>query len=185
MHESKESATAEPGARPTAAPAPGQVRYVFDRSRLPDPLEFYTGWGLTITGRGVWRRANCVFCESRDNFNFHTQSGGFHCWSCPARGGDVVAFVMAARGADFMTAAKELGACVEVKRAPGDGHHYPEPTRPAPLAARDALALVAQESNLIAITGASWARGTPQTPADRARVIQAAARIGQIYEIFR
>lgn len=150
----------------------------FDRSRLPDPLTFYQGEGLQITGRGAWRRANCIFCESRDNFNLHVESGGFHCWSCPARGGDVVAYVMARDGCDFVTAAKALGAWID------DGKDTAR-ARPAPLAARDALALVAQEANLIAIAGARWAHGIPQTKTDRERVLQAAARIGQIYENFK
>ncbi len=109
----------------------------FDRTRLPDPTDYYTGTaGLVFRERkGKWRTTACNFHGGRDSMRINTSTGAFCCMAgCGARGGDVLAYHQAEHGQDFTTAAKELGAWID------DGK--PAPSRPTPLPARDALALL-------------------------------------------
>lgn len=149
----------------------------FDRTRLPDPIQFYEGEGLKLTPRGKWRTTRCVFHDGSDSMRVNTDSGAFACMAeCGARGGDVLAYRMAAHGEDFITAAKALGAWVD------DGK--PAPTRPTPIAPRDALQLLARECNLVAVAAANVARGVVLKQADLDRVLKAAGRINRIAEVF-
>jgi len=151
----------------------------FNRDLLPGPEGYYTDRaGLTFRERkGKWRTAACVFHGSSDSMRINTDTGAFVCMAgCGARGGDVLAYHMAAHGLDFIEAAKELGAWVD------DGK--PAPSRPTPLPARDALAVLAQESNLVAIAAANVAYGVVLHDSDRARLLQAAGRINRIVEVF-
>ncbi len=147
----------------------------FDRTRLPDPLDYYQDQGLTIAKRGNrgWRTTNCPFCDSRDNGNINLESGGYHCWGCVAKGGDVVAFHMALHGKDFVQAAKDLGAWVE------DGKPA-QRTRPMPVSYKDALSAIAHEGQLIAVAAASIGKGKALPTEDLNRVLQAAGRINRL-----
>lgn len=146
------------------------------RDLLPDPVSYYESRGLTILkGRGTWRAANCPFCASTDNFNIDTSTGGFHCWSCPARGGDVLAFEMAHAGMDFITAAKALGAWEEDPSRPM--HHSPRPT---PLSAAQRLELLAEDVQLCAICLSDVVRGREFSEADLHLFMQAAGRITHV-----
>jgi len=152
---------------------------MFDRSKLPDPTDYYTGTaGLKFRERkGKWRTTECRFHGGTDSMRINTGTGAFCCMAgCGARGGDVLAYHMAAHGEDFTTAARELGCWVD------DGR--PAPTRPTPLPARDALHLLAAESNLIAIAGANLAHGVALTKKDLSRLLTAAGRINKIAEVF-
>ena len=151
----------------------------FDRARLPDPTDYYTGTaGLIFRERkGKWRTTECRFHGGRDSMRINTSTGAFCCMAgCGARGGDVLAYHMAERGLSFTDAAKALGAWVDDGRA--------APTRPAPLPARDALQLLAAESNLIAVAAANLAHGVALAHVDLARLLQAAGRITRIAEVF-
>jgi hypothetical protein len=149
----------------------------FNKDLLPVPLTYYEGQGLNIAKRGskAWRATNCPFCESRDNGNINLDSGGFHCWGCAAKGGDIVAFHMAMHGVDFVDAVKALGAWVE------DGKPANR-AKPMPISYRDGLHLIAQEAQLIAIAGATIQK-EPLPERDLARVIQAAGRINRVLEV--
>ena len=150
----------------------------FDRTRLPDPVDYYTAQGLQFRERkGKWRTTECRFHGGTDSMRINTSTGAFCCMAgCGARGGDVVAYHMALHGEDFTSAAKELGAWIE------DGK---PPARPTPIPARDALHLLAREANLIAITAVSISNGMKLTEADRERVLKAGARINTINGIFQ
>ncbi len=150
----------------------------FDRTRLPEPVSYYEGQGLQFKERkGKWRTTACNFHGGTDSLRINTDSGAFVCMAgCGARGGDVLAFHMAQAGMDFMNAAKELGAWVE------DGK--PAPARPTPLPARDALAVLAVEANLVAVAAANVAHGVALSQLDLSRVLQAAGRIQKIVEVF-
>ena len=150
----------------------------FDRTRLPDPAAYYEAQGLTFRERkGKWRTTACKFHGGSDSMRINLHSGAFVCMAaCGARGGDVLAYHMAVHGLEFVTAAKELGAWVE------DGK--PAPSRPTPLPARDALAVLAAESNLVAIAAANVAHGVVLTGVDLSRLLQAAGRINRIAEVF-
>lgn len=149
----------------------------FDRTRLPDALAYYEGVGLKLSARGKWRTTACVFHGGSDSLRINASSGAYVCMAgCGARGGDVLSYRMATTGEDFTAAAKALGAWVE------DGK--PTPTRPTPISPRDALALLADEANLIAVAGANVGRGVSLSAADTERVLRAAGRVRRIRELF-
>jgi hypothetical protein len=106
----------------------------------------------------------------------NTANGGWCCMACGVRGGDVLSYRMAAYGEDFISAAKALDCWA------ADGR--PAPTRPTPLPARDALALLAHESNLVAISAANISNGVALSTADLARVLIASGRITKVTEAF-
>lgn len=151
----------------------------FDRSLLPDPLTYYDGQGLTFRERrGKWRTTSCLNCGSSDAMRVNTDSGSFVCMTgCGARGGDVLAYHQAAHGLGFVEAAKALGAWIE------DGKDV-QRTRPTPLPARDALAVLAAEANLVAVAAANVARGMVLSDIDLARLLTAAGRITKIAGYF-
>ena len=86
----------------------------FDRSLLPPAVSFYERelGRLRRRDRKGWALGNCPFhkSESRRSFSVNLQSGGFHCFGCGAKGGDIVQFIVLRDGLDFKTAAKTLGA---------------------------------------------------------------------------
>lgn len=149
----------------------------FKRDRLPDPISFYESEGLKLTARGKWRTAPCNFHGGSDSLRINTVSGAFVCMAgCGARGGDALAYRMAAHEEDFMTAAMALGAWVE------DGR--PAPNRPTPPAPREAIQLLSRESNFVALAAANIARGVVLKQRDLDRLLKAASRINRIGEVF-
>jgi hypothetical protein len=104
-------------------------------------------------------------------------TGAFVCMACGARGGDVLAYHRAAHGLGFVEAAKQLNAWSGDDRAE---RQY----RPTPLSARDALSVLADEANLIALEGTRIVHGVELVAADLGRVRTAAARINHIRGIF-
>lgn len=153
----------------------------FERDHLPDPQTYYEAAGLNIKrkGSGPWRGSNCPFCESRDNFNINLDTGGFHCWGCAAKGGDVLAFHMAHACTDFVTAAKALGCWVE------DGKPSTRPPRPVQLSPRDALSLIADDANYLAIFTGLLVNGKDLTESDREAALDAVARILKITGMYQ
>lgn len=149
----------------------------FDKSRLPEPVSYYESTGLQFKERrGKWRTTACPFHGGTDSLRINTDSGAFVCMAgCGARGGDVLAYHMAHAGLDFINAAKELGAWIE------DGKTAP--TRPTPLPARDALAVLAVEANLVAVAAANVAHGVALAQVDLQRLMQAAGRVQKIVEV--
>lgn len=172
--------------RSAAAPAPfeppaarGVVRAGgFDRRALPDPVTFYEGEGLKLTGRGKWRTTECKFHGGSDSMRVNTESGAFCCMAgCGARGGDVLAYHMAQHGMEFVEAAKALGAWVDDGRPPTQH-------RPTPLTPRQALEVLSYESNLVAYEAARMARGALLTVEEGRRLLTAAGRISKLAEVF-
>ena len=82
----------------------------FIRDRLPDALDYFAREGLELSARGKWRTARCVFHDGSDSMRINTQTGGFCCMVCEAKGGDVLAFHMQRHGLGFVDACKALGA---------------------------------------------------------------------------
>jgi hypothetical protein len=85
----------------------------FDPSALPPARSFYEKelGRLRRPSRG-WARANCPFHESKSRISFcvNLESGGFYCFGCETKGGDVVDFLRLRYKLDFKAAAQELGA---------------------------------------------------------------------------
>ncbi len=149
----------------------------FDRQALPEPIGFYEGEGLTFRERrGKWRTTECHFHGGSDSMRVNTDSGGFICMNCGAKGGDVLAYRMAAYGESFAEAAKALGAWVDDGRT--------APARPTPIAARDAIALLTEECTLIAVAAGNVAQGVILSDDDRQRIMTAASRVNRIGELF-
>jgi hypothetical protein len=86
----------------------------FCRELLPSPRAFYEQelGELRRPSRG-WAspKSGCPFHSSRTkkSFTVNLESGGFFCFSCGTKGGDVLAFLRQRYGYDFVTAAKVLG----------------------------------------------------------------------------
>ena len=104
-------------------------------------------------------------------------TGAFVCMACGARGGDVLAYHMAAHGLGFVEAAKQLDAWMGDSRAE---RQY----KPTPLSARDALYVLADEATLIALEGTRIGNGIELVAADLERVRTAAARINHLRGMF-
>ena len=149
----------------------------FDRTLLPDPPAFYEATGLRLDGRGKWRTTACAFHDGSDSMRVNLQTGAFVCMAgCGAKGGDVLAYYMAVHGAEFVDAAKALGAWVDDGRA--------APPRPTPLSPRAALSVLKFEAVVVAIAAGNVAQGVNLSSLDRGRLLQAAGRIGRVAEIF-
>lgn len=141
-----------------------------DRSRLPDPREYFESQGLRLIGRGPWRTTRCEFHRGSDSMRLNVKTGGWVCMAgCGAKGGDVLAYHMASQGLGFIDAAIELGAWAE------DG--APGPTRAKQLSARDALSSLSDEANLVAVAAANVAHGVKLSADDITRLMGAARRI--------
>jgi hypothetical protein len=150
----------------------------FIKDRLPDPVSFFEAEGLKLDGRGQWRTTACVFHDGSDSMRINTQSGGWICMACGIKGGDVLAYHMAAHDLEFIDAAKALGAW----RDDGKSH---APPRPKPLPAITALQVLALETMLVAVAAGNIANGVLLTDADRARLRLASQRITTINEAFQ
>jgi hypothetical protein len=93
----------------TATPA---NRSAFNRSKLPSPSAFWQQHGIQLKeGRNGWQMAKCIFHDDHhESLSINSETGGFFCHACNAKGGDVVAAHQAITGSDFVTAAKALNA---------------------------------------------------------------------------
>jgi hypothetical protein len=148
----------------------------FDRARQPDPFEVFQGEGLAPDKGGKWGTCTCPKHGGR-SLRFNRATGAFRCMAgCDLSGGDLVAFRMQAYGESFIDAAKALGCWID------DGR--PVPKRPTPLPARDAISLLARESNLIAVAAGNVAHGVALAQTDLDRVLAAAGRVQRISEVF-
>lgn len=150
----------------------------FERDRLPDPVSYYEGRGLSVPTRGKWFSTRCEFHDGSDSMRVNRESGAYVCMAgCGAKGGDVLAYEMAATGAEFIDAAKALGAWVE-------DPNRPQTTRrkPLPFSARDALEVLADEATLVAVAAGNVSQGLALSDEDRSRVMSAAGRIRVITE---
>jgi hypothetical protein len=85
----------------------------FQKELLPPPSSFYEQelGRLTRPNRKGWAQTRCPFHESRSGKSLavNLDSGGFYCFGCEARGGDVVSFVRLRCGLSFKEACQQLG----------------------------------------------------------------------------
>ncbi len=76
-------------------------------------INYYESQGLVIIGNGKWVKALCVFHkDTQPSIGINTETGGYNCLACGARGGDILAFHMHYHSMGFIDAAKALGAWV-------------------------------------------------------------------------
>ena len=149
----------------------------FIKQNLPDPVSYYESQGLTLQRGGKWRTTRCDFHGGSDSMRINTETGSFICMAhCGARGGDVLAYHMAAHGMEFVAAAKALGAYRD------DGGQHKGQTRPTPIPARALLEVAAFELMVCAMVLADALNGT-LTDADFDRFRDAAGRVIHIAEV--
>jgi hypothetical protein len=89
----------------------------FHKELLPPASVFYRrefGDALSRPSRG-WARTRCVFHEPDRNpsLNVNLENGGFYCFACGSKGGDLIDFVRLRDGLSFRAAAATLGALSE------------------------------------------------------------------------
>ena len=150
----------------------------FERDRLRDAQSYYGAQGLKLGKGRKWITTACAFHQGSDSMRINLHSGAFVCMAgCGARGGDVLAYHMAAYGLEFIDAAKDLGAWVD------DGKLAPN--SPAPFSPRQALDVLKTEVNLIAIAAGNVAHGMALSENDRSRLMQAAGRVLRIAEVYQ
>ena len=152
----------------------------FDRALLPDPTSYFENQGLILKGprSAKWKTTTCNFHGGSDSMRVNTESGGWCCMSCGEKGGDLLAYEIAATGSDFVTAAKTIGAWID------DGRPQVQ-TKPTPLSPRLALSVMAFESNLTAVAAGNIANGVTLTGTDLARLMVAANRINRLVEAYQ
>jgi hypothetical protein len=151
----------------------------FNRELLPEPVAYYEAQGLTLQGprSAKWRTAECRFHSGSDSMRIKVTTGAFVCMACGARGGDVLAYHMAAHGIGFIEAAKRLGAWI--------GNAAPQRhIRPTTLSARDAISALADEATLIGIEGSRMAKGIKPSPEDWTRLLLAVGRFNHVRGLF-
>lgn len=67
--------------------------------------------GLDFYGRSVWARAGlCPFHadKSTGSFYIHKHAGAFNCYSCNAKGGDIISFTQKKYNLTFKEACQKL-----------------------------------------------------------------------------
>jgi hypothetical protein len=147
----------------------------FERNRLPDPTTYFENAGLALKGpsSAKWKTTRCEFHDGSDSMRVHTQTGAWVCMACDAKGGDVLAYEMQSTGAEFVPAAKALGAWVDDGRAPTQ-------TKPTALSPRAALEVLTFEALVVAMAAGNVSKGIALSDDDRQRVMVAAGRIQHI-----
>jgi hypothetical protein len=125
------------------AAAPGAATRAFDRNLLPDPVNYFESEGLALAGSGKWRTTRCDFHGGTNSMRVNTQTGAWVCMSCFRKGGDVLAYHMAAHDIDFVSAAVALGAM----RARGAA--YTGNSRPRALSAAETLEVLHEDALVV------------------------------------
>ncbi|MBH1957542.1 MAG: hypothetical protein I8H70_02490 [Burkholderiales bacterium] len=151
----------------------------FDRNLLPDTTAYFEDQGLKLSGprSAKWKTTECRFHDGSDSMRVNTSTGAWVCMSCGKKGGDVLAYELAVTGADFVDAAKAIGAWFD------DGKPY-TPPKPTPLSPRAALSAMALEATFVAVAAGNVAKGVVLTAADRSRLMMAVGRINLLVGAF-
>jgi hypothetical protein len=169
------SAHRDPPARVGGAEADGPRVVSLDRDRVPAWQEYAEREGLTLHGRGKWRNVLCDFHADTDpSMRVNTESGGWVCMSCGASGGDTLSHYMQRHGADFIDAARALGAWTDAAS--------PAHQRPRTLSARDGLSLLHADAMVLFVVGSDIGAGKTPPAKDLEAVARAVRRILVVYE---
>ena len=105
---------------------------VFCRELLPSAASFYANeLGKLSRSSRDWAIARCCFHKPDRNpsLSVNLTGGGFVCFSCQARGGSIIDFLMLRDGIDFTIAAKRLGAWRDQDLTENDRSHLAEQRR--------------------------------------------------------
>ncbi len=159
--------------------APGKFDMDTLKARI-DALEFYRSRNGTMPPtrkQAGWVDGGlCPFHADQKigSFKVNLDTGGFHCFSCGTKGGDVIDYVMQRDGLDFLAAVKQLAPDMEIT-ATRDG-------RPR-LSLRDALNCLEYESTLVMAAAGALARGEQLDAKERRRLGIAYRRIQAVKEV--
>jgi hypothetical protein len=107
--------------------------HAFRRELLPPARDFYEAelGKLTRPNRKGWCQARCPFHNSKSgkSFSINVETGGFFCFGCDVKGGDVVAFIRLRYRCDFKSAAKLLGCWRQESMSPRERRELDERQR--------------------------------------------------------
>lgn len=79
-----------------------------DKSRLPEPRNFYSAYGFTLKGSSGWQMVKCPFHDdAHASMGINRSHGGFKCHACGVSG-DLIGFYMQYHQADFKSACNAL-----------------------------------------------------------------------------
>ena len=87
-------------------------RRQFNPQRLPAPLDYYQLEfpGLVVMRTG-WVNVHCCFHEDHQpSLSINLDFGGFHCFGCGEKGGDIVAFHQKRYHLPFVEVVNRFGA---------------------------------------------------------------------------
>jgi putative DNA primase/helicase len=83
---------------------------VFRRELLPDALTYFQQQDIGLVGRGKQRQGPCPIHGGSDSLAVNVETGCWFCFSCGAKGGDMLDLHRQIHGMDFISAAQDLGA---------------------------------------------------------------------------
>lgn len=82
-----------------------------NKSLLPDVKDYLKAGGFEFKGHTLWVKIICPFHDDKTpSLSINTQKGCFKCFTCDAKGGDLITFHMKLKGIGFIDACKQLGA---------------------------------------------------------------------------
>lgn len=85
----------------------------FRKELLPGALDYFAQHGLALVGHGKQRQGPCPIHGGSDSLGVNVETGCWFCFSCGAKGGDMLDFHRQIHGLSFPEAARELGAWVD------------------------------------------------------------------------
>ena len=151
----------------------------FIHDRLPEPIIYFESEGVHLVGPGRWKTGPCDLHGGSDSLRVNTESGGWCCMACGAKGGDVLAYHMQRYGLEFVEAARLLGAYQD------DGKRYTGPAKPATLSARDAMQLASRELLVALVVIRDIREGVIPSDDHWHRFIESSRRVETLAEEYR
>lgn len=82
-----------------------------DKSKLPSPLEYYQNEFDGLNTKHEWATVNCCFHDDNNpSLNINLIHGHFRCFSCGAKGGDLISFHQLKYDLSFIEAVNHFDA---------------------------------------------------------------------------
>ncbi len=91
---------------------------IFNRDCLPAPIDYYRAHFPSLPAHTdrPWINVRCCFHDDKNpSLSVNLSSGGFYCFGCGAKGGDVIAFHMQRYGLPFTAVVTYFGAWIYEK----------------------------------------------------------------------
>ncbi len=88
-----------------------QRRRQFNPERLPAPVNYFQLVFPRLPAKSGWVSVHCCFHEdNQPSLRINLDFGGFHCFSCSKKGGDIVAFHQQRHHLSFIETVNYFGA---------------------------------------------------------------------------